>query len=490
MNRPNLIYILADDMGYGDLSCLNPSSKIHTPHLDRLAAEGMAFEDAHATSAVCTPSRYGILTGRYNWRSSLKRGVLSGWSRHLIEPGRMTVASLLRGHGYHTAMIGKWHLGWDWATTDGEPAHEGNVDFGKAVANGPNCYGFDYSYGHCGSLDMAPYVYVEDGKPTAQPDRITEDTGKFTWWRKGPTGADFHHKDVLPNFTRRSVKYIEDRAATGEPFFLYFPLPAPHTPILPTAEFRGKSGTNLYGDFCLQVDDTVGQITAALERAGVAENTIVIFTADNGCSPQADFEELGKLGHHPSHVFRGHKADIYEGGHRIPLIVRWPEKIRPASVCRETVCLVDLMATCADIVGAELPDDAGEDSVSNLPVWQGRSLDRSLREATVHHSIDGSFSVRKGKWKLEMCPGSGGWSSPRPGEECEGLPPIQLYDLDADIGERRNVQGEHPEVVEELRELLTRYVADGRSTPGERQENAGGAEWAQLWWMLGRTRGP
>ncbi len=188
MSRPNLVYILADDMGYGDVSCLNASSKIRTRHLDRLAAGGMAFEDAHATSAVCTPSRYGILTGRYNWRSSLKRGVLNGWSRHLIEPGRMTVASLLREHGYHTAMIGKWHLGWDWATTDAEPVHAGNVDFSKPVANGPDRYGFEHYYGHCGSLDMAPYVYVEDGNVTAQPDRITEDTGKFTWWRKGPTG--------------------------------------------------------------------------------------------------------------------------------------------------------------------------------------------------------------------------------------------------------------------------------------------------------------
>ncbi len=485
MNKPNLVYILADDMGYGDVSCLNASSKIHTRHLDRMAAGGMVFEDAHATSAVCSPSRYGILTGRDNWRSSLKRGVLQGWSRHLIEPGRMTVASLLKDHGYHTAFIGKWHLGWDWATTDGEPAHEGNVDFTKPVANGPNCYGFDYSYGHCGSLDMAPYVYVENGDITAQPDRITANPDSFAMWRKGPTGADFQHEDVLPNFTRRGVKYIEERAATGQPFFLYLPIPAPHTPILPTPEFLGKSGTNVYGDFCLQVDDTVGQIMAALERAGVADNTILIFTADNGCSPRADFEGLAELGHNPSHVFRGHKADIYEGGHRIPLIVRWPEAIQPGSVCRETTCLVDLLATCADIVGAELPENAGEDSVSNLPVWQGESLDTSLREATVHHSVNGSFSIRKGRWKLEMCPGSGGWSSPRPGAECEGLPPIQLYDLDADVGERRNVQDEHPEVVEKLEALLTRYVADGRSTPGEKQDNAAGPDWPQLWWMLG-----
>lgn len=476
-------------MGYGDVSCLNESSKIRTRHLDRMAQAGLVFKDAHAASAVCTPSRYSILTGRYNWRSRLKSGVLGGYSTHLIEPGRLTVASFLKACGYHTAMIGKWHLGWDWTTTDGTPAseHGENVDFSGPVVNGPDACGFDYYYGHCGSLDMPPYVYVEDGKATAQPDRITEDTGKFTWWRKGPTAPDFQHEDVLPNFTRRSVSYIKERAASGEPFFLYFPLPAPHTPILPTPEFRGKSGTNAYGDFCLQVDDVVGRIMDALNRAGVADNTILIFTSDNGCSPQADFDELAGLGHHPSYVFRGHKADIYEGGHRIPLIMQWPKEIRPGSVSTETVCLCDLLATCADIVDANLPDDAGEDSVSNLPVWRGQSLDNSLREATIHHSIDGSFSIRKGKWKLEMCAGSGGWSHPRPGEECKGLPPVQLYNLDADIGEQQNVYDEHPDVVEELKSLLTQYVEDGRSTPGARQGNTGPVEWEQLWWMLRET---
>jgi arylsulfatase A len=482
---PNIVYILADDMGYGDLSCLNPESKIHTRCLDRMAAEGMVFEDAHASSAVCTPSRYSILTGRYNWRSHLKKGVLFGYDPHLIEPGRMTVASYLHQQGYHTAMIGKWHLGWDWGTTDGQPAAKdgSNVDFNTAVSGGPDACGFEYSYGHCGSLDMPPYVYVENGRVTAPPDRITKNEGKYSWWREGPTGADFQHEDVLPNFTRRGLKYIEERAATDEPFFLYFPIPAPHTPILPTPEFRDKSGTNPYGDFCLQVDDMVGQFMDTLDRAGITDNTILIFTSDNGCSPEADFEELAKVGHNPSYIFRGHKADIYEGGHRIPLLIKWPEMIQAGSVSAETVCLVDLLATCADIAGTSLPDDAGEDSVSNLSIWRGQSLNKSLREATIHHSIDGSFSIRKDNWKLEMCAGSGGWSDPRPGKACEGLPPIQLYNLDDDIGERQNVYAENPEVIEELKTLLTDYVKNGRSTPGAPQENTGNPGWEQLWWM-------
>jgi arylsulfatase A len=486
--KPNIVYILADDMGYGDVSCLNENSKIHTTHLDRLGTEGMRFRDAHASSAVCTPSRYSILTGRYCWRSQLKEGVNFGYDGPLIEPDRMTVASLLKAHGYKTACVGKWHLGWTWPR-NGEG--EEDVDYTRPIEDGPTSLGFDYFYGISASLDMPPYVYVENDRPTAIPDQTVPEGEGQGYWREGPIAPDFSHEEVLPELTHKALGWI-DRATergTGQdaPFFLYFPLPAPHTPILPTEEFRGKSGTNAYGDFCLQVDDVVGQILAALDQRGLAEDTIFVFTTDNGCSPRAGLEELAGFGHKPSYVFRGHKADIYEGGHRIPLLVRWPARIQPGSQSDETVCLIDLLATCADLLGVELPDNAGEDSVSNLPVWDGARLDTSLREATVHHSIDGSFSIRKGEWKLEMCPGSGGWSFPRPGNECEGLPPIQLYDLNADIGERRNVQGEHPEVVDELKALLTRYVENGRSTPGTEQGNTGGIEWEQLWWMLTRT---
>lgn len=483
-NKPNIVYILADDQGYGDVSCLNESSRIHTPNLDRLAADGLICRDAHATSAVCTPSRYGILTGRYNWRSWRKESVNDGYEKPLIERDRTTVASFLKLHGYRTGCVGKWHLGWTWPTNSDERT---DVDFRRPIQDGPCDVGFDTFFGISASLDMAPYVYVEDDTPTAVPDRITpaQENGSMGFWRGGPIAPDFDHAEVLPKLTEKAVEFIDASSSGDSPFFLYFPLPAPHTPILPTKQFQGVSGTNAYGDFCVQVDDVVGQVMQALERQGATENTVVVFTADNGCSPMADFGGLAEFGHHPSYVFRGAKADIYEGGHRIPLIVRWPQRIAAGSVSDETVCLVDLLATCADIVGDDLPDNAAEDSVSNLPVWDGESMDRSLREATVHHSIDGSFSIRKGKWKLEMCPGSGGWSYPRPGEESDGLPPMQLYDLDTDIGERENVVDKHPEVVEELTELLTQYVRNGRSTPGAPQSNAGGNSWRQLWWMEG-----
>lgn len=488
--KPNIIYILADDMGYGDVSCLNESSKIQTKHLDALAADGMRFTDAHATSAVCTPSRYGILTGRYNWRSWLKRGVAWSWSPPVIEDDRMTVATYLRDHGYTTGCIGKWHLGWDWARRTGETTpdpgnelQEEDLDLSQPIGRGPTTVGFDRFFGIAASLDIPPYIYIDGDRPTAAPDgRIDERKGK-QFWREGPISPDFEHADVLPRLTKEALGFIDTHAPDDDPFFLYFPLPAPHTPILPSESFRGASGTNEYGDFCLMVDDVVGQVMAKLEEHGIAQNTILLFTSDNGCSPMADFDELSAVGHKPSYVFRGHKADIYEGGHRIPLIIRWPGQIAAASTCDQTVCLVDLLATCADILGDPLPDTAGEDSVSNLPIWRGEAADTSLREATIHHSVDGSFSIRAGRWKLEMCPGSGGWSSPKPGAESAGLPPIQLYDLEADIGESSNIQDQHPQVVERLTALLTKYVEEGRSTPGTPQVNTGGNRWDGLWWM-------
>ena len=223
----------------------------------------------------------------------------------------------------------------------------------------------------------------------------------------------------------------------------------------------------------MQVDSTVGQIVDALDKSGFRDNTLVIVTSDNGCSPQANFPELAAKGHHPSYHFRGYKADIYDGGHHIPFFARWPGHIKAGTTSDQIVCLNDLMATCADIIGAKLPDNAGEDSVSLLPAFLGKA-DKPLHEAVVHHSINGSFAIRQGKWKLELCPGSGGWSAPRPGkDDASKLPLVQLYDVTADVGEKTNVQDKHPEVVARMTKLLEKYVADGRSTPGEPQKNTG-----------------
>ncbi len=487
-DHPNIIYILADDLGYGDLSCLNENSKLHTINIDKLGRDGVIFTDAHSGSAVCTPTRYGILTGRYSWRSRLKSGVLWGYSRPLIPKERLTVASLLKRNGYTTGCIGKWHLGMDWHHTDDVvPLDSPNekakhIDFSQPIQNGPNALGFDYFFGISASLDMEPYFYIENDRITALPDRETENTGRKEFWRKGPIGADFQHIEVLPKLTEKAVEFVNQHA--GQPFFLYFPLPAPHTPILPTDDFVGKSKTNSYGDFVLQVDWSVGQILDALKSNRLEENTLIIFTSDNGCAPHVDFAELERFGHNPNYVFRGHKADIYEGGHHIPFIARWPNKIKAGSKCDATICLTDFIATCAGIVKEKLPDNAGEDSYNLLPFLMNRFDKSHFREATVHHSVNGNFSIRQGKWKLVLCPGSGGWSSPRPNsEEAKNLPPIQLYDLENDIAETRNVYDQSPEVVEKLTRLLSRYIQNGRSTPGIPQKNDEPTDWPQLHWM-------
>jgi arylsulfatase A-like enzyme len=445
--------------------------------MDRLAAGGMTFTDAHSSAAVCTPSRYSILTGRYNWRSAMKRGVLNGFSPRLIETNRMTVAAFLKAQGYATACIGKWHLGMNWPQNDrsapGNSANPKKIDYSQPIQGGPTTAGFDYYFGISASLDMAPFVFIEN-------DRVTEiPTVEKEWVRKGPAAKTFEAIDVLPALNRKAVDYIANHGAgakQGKPFFLYLPLASPHTPILPTKEWQGKSGLNAYADFVMQTDATVGAVLEALEQQGIAANTLVILTSDNGCSPEANFPELLKKGHHPSYHFRGTKADIFDGGHRIPFLVRWPARVKAGTTSDQLVCLSDLFATCADILRKKLPDNVAEDSVSIFPALLGRSK-QTLREALVHHSINGSFSIRQSQWKLELCPDSGGWSDPKPGSpEAQKLPPVQLYDLKEDIGEENNVQAQHPDVVARLTKLLEKYIADGRSTPGKPQPNTGPVE--------------
>lgn len=485
-DRPNFVFILCDDLGYGDVSCLNPEGRIATPNIDRIAREGVIFTDAHTPSSVCTPTRYGTLTGRYNWRSKLQSGVLGGLSPRLIEEGRLTVAGLLRQQGYHTACIGKWHLGMDWAIQPGRTVAElaiesreqaWSADFTQAIRNGPTRVGFDRYFGISASLDMVPYCFIENDRVTVQPSEDRELAmvhGKdraFT--RKGPAAPGFTGYEVLPTLIDRAVAYVGERAEAGQPFFLYLPLASPHTPILTNPEWRGKSGLNAYGDFVMETDAAVGRLLQALDVRGLAKDTFLVFTSDNGCSPQANYPELLAKGHNPSGRLRGHKADIYEGGHRVPFLVRWPARVKAGQTTAQLACLTDFMATAAEITGASLPDNAAEDSFSFLHVLLDQvGGDRFVRERLVHHSIQGSFAIREGRWKLALCPGSGGWSEPRPGREAKDAPPVQLFDLEQDLGETTNLAAQHPDIVARLTRQLEELIANGRSTPGARQANA------------------
>jgi len=481
-DKPNIIFILCDDLGTGDVKCLNPDGKIATPHMDRLAKEGMIFTDAHSGSSVCTPTRYGIMTGRYAWRSKLQSGVLGGLSPRLIEQGRLTVASMLKEQGYSTHCVGKWHLGMDWQK-NGEvsdlsietEAQVKNVDYSKPIANGPTSLGFDTYFGISASLDMVPYCFIENDRVAANPTEtmklVMNGSGdKMSFTREGPGSPGFRGEDVLPTLTKRAQKLIQEKK--GAPFFIYLPLNSPHTPILPSEKWVGKSGLSLYADFVMETDDAIGKIMLATEEAGIANDTLIIVTSDNGCSPQANFPALIAKGHNPSYNMRGHKADIFDGGHRVPFIVRWPAKVKGGQTTPQLTCLTDFTATVADIMNVKLPDNAAEDSFSFLSTLLGES-GKPVRQSVIHHSINGSFALREGAWKLELCAGSGGWSDPKPGSPGEqGLPNTQLYNLENDISEKTNFQSEKPDIVAKMTAQLEKIVADGRSTKGMPQQNA------------------
>lgn len=473
--HPNIVYILADDLGYGDVSAYNPGGKIKTPHIDQLASEGMRFTDAHAPSSVCTPTRYSILTGRYCWRSRLPRGVLQGYGRALIEKGRPTVASMLKSNGYTTAVIGKWHLGLDWKVKKGHDAvlqlpgddQDGakvitnmdpeDIDFTVPPGDGPLSHGFDYSYILPASLDMAPYCYLENDTLTELPavhtdgnDLNTGFTGAF--WRAGLMAPGFKIRQVLPNFTMKTMNYIKEHKESPKPFFIYFAMTAPHTPWLPSAEFTGKSQAGDYGDFVVMVDHMVGKVLNALKENGLEQNTIVFFASDNGPFWKPEFIE--KFNHHAAYIYRGMKADAWEGGHRIPFIIRWPGHIIPGSVSDATTTLANLMATSMDILGDGTENIPGEDSYSILPVLLGKATEIPGQNAIVHESSGGMFAVRRGPWKLIEGRGSGGFSkpvfyAPKPGE-----PVGQLYNLQADPSETRNLYQEDSGMVMSLSKVL------------------------------------
>ncbi|MDG1138315.1 MAG: arylsulfatase [Opitutales bacterium] len=448
---PNVIYVICDDLGYGDVQCLNPKNgKIQTPHVDRLASDGMVFTDAHSGSSVCTPTRYGVMTGRYSWRTKLQSGVVQGFAACLIAKDRPTVASFLKGQGYDTAIIGKWHLNFKYL--DPQSGQEflkrkyKRPPVGAKIPDGPVHRGFDYFHGfhHAGNMEAV----IENDEVIAHDPVI----------------------NMLPRLTRESVEYIESRKGSKKPFFLYVPLGSPHTPIVPSPEWEGKSGLNLYGDFVMQTDHVMGEIQKALLKIDQAENTLIVFTSDNGCSKAAGIPTLAEQGHKVSAGLRGSKADLWDGGHRIPFIVKWPSKVKPGTTSNQLICLTDLFATLSDMLETDLPVMAAEDSVSFLPALLGKKI-VSTRAGIIHHSISGHFAYRKGPWKLLLAKASGGWTSPTERQAPASAPDGQLYNMSADLGEKENRYEAKPDIVASLLAQLNKDITQGRSTKGPKSKN-------------------
>ena len=492
--KPNILVILADDLGYGDVQCYNPSrGKIPTPHIDQLATQGMRFTDGHASSGVCSPTRYTLLTGRYHWRTKLQSGIVGVFGEPLIAPDRMTIGTLAKQHGYRTATIGKWHLGWDWpiapeqrklfqvprpagkndeatptiASVTASPAHLAawREVFAKPIAGGPTTRGFDTYFG-TDIPNWPPFCFIENDRTLGIPSEFLPASGlvKNQASVPGPALKDWKLEPILPALGDRASAFITAAATRPEPFLLYLPLTSPHTPLAVNAEWKDKSRLNLYADFVMETDAVVGRVLAALEKSGAAANTLVIFTSDNGCAPYIDVAGLEVMGHFPSGPLRGYKADAWEGGHRVPFIVRWPGQVKSGSVCDQLVQQSDLMATFASVLGTKLPDHAGEDSVSLLPLLRGG--DRPVRENAVSASIQGTPAVRSGSWKYIPAPGSGGWG--KGGDQAQ---PVQLYNLADDLGETKNLAAALPEKVAEMKTLLEKLITAGRSTPGAPQQN-------------------
>ena len=422
-SKPNVIFVLFDDMGYGQPGCFQKGSEFKTPNLDRLAKEGMRFTDAHSAASVCTPTRYGILTGRYPSRIG-QYGVLTTYSKPIIPGTRLTVASLMKQSGYDTACIGKWHLGMDWG---GTPGKENSIPVGTQLKTGPNAAGFDYFFGFTHARNIGTVI---------EQDKVVANLGEI---------------EIQPLLARKTAEFLDDPTRKEKPFFLYLPICPPHTPIVPAPEFVGKSGAKdlvkhdpKYGDWLYQGDWVLGQVLEALERHGLAENTLIMVSSDNGAADR------------PYEPLRASKSSIYEGGHRVPFLARWPGKIKAASECGDTICLNDLMATCAEIIGEKLPDNAGEDSVSILPALLGTAKG-PVREATIHQAPNRDLAIRQGPWKLILAKGG----------------KRELYNLQTDLGETSDVAAANPELVARLNALLEKYTADGRSTAGAPQKAEG-----------------
>ena len=482
-SKPNIVYILADDLGYGDIGCYNPASKIPTPNIDRLAMEGVRFTDAHSPSAVCTPTRYALLTGRYAWRTRLQRNVLGPFSQPLIAEKQLTVAAMLREQGYSTACIGKWHLGWGWP----KEVAGGKREFSQPIPDGPTSRGFDLYFG-TDVPNYPPYCFLENDRTVGIPSAAAP-VGRDSFNIAGQMLPDWKLIEVLPGLEKRAIEYLETAAKGGKPFFLYLPLTSPHYPVVPSAAFKGKSQAGEYGDFVVQTDHVVGEVLNALKSSGVAGNTLVFLTSDNGpevageVNPGA-YDRLKQFGHSSMGTLRGVKRDAWEGGHRVPFIARWPGKIQAASTCDETICHVDLIATLAALLDIKLPADAGVDSANILPALLGENRSAPLREATVHHSAQGKFAIRRGDWLLILAPtgddnrkqGEPAWFQNDRGYEPHSEAG-ELFNLATDPMQKQNRYATEIEKVKELTALMERYVIEGRSTPGPKQKNDAEITW-------------
>ena len=487
-SRPNVIVIYTDDQGFGDASCLNPEAKFETPNLDRLAREGMTFTDAHCSDTVCTPSRYGLLTGRYSWRTSLKKGVYGAEKKCLIADGRTTLASLLKQRGYATAMVGKWHLGMDF------PGDRGTRDWSKPVLDMPLDKGFDYFWGIPASMNYGVLAWFEGRYAKVPPTQYTQKKQNkiaLADYRIKPPydqrlskpgtttelgvvrgqleiASDFVDSQCLTRFTDKAIQWVQGRAAAarkGEPFFLYLPYTSPHKPVIPIDQFRGKSEAGAYGDFMMETDWHIGRILDMLDQEKLAEDTLVIFTSDNG--PETTWKERAKRFSHQSNgIYREGKRSIYEGGHRVPMFIRWPAKVSPASQCNQPVCQTDILATLAAITENQLAANEGEDSFSFAAVLTNSNA-KMNRGPMIHHSASGGFAIRDGDWKLVM-------ETPKSKR--------QLYNLATDPGEQNDVLQQNPDIAEKMHGQITEIVLNGRSTPGVRQANDT-PWWNHLVWM-------
>jgi arylsulfatase A len=485
---PNILFILADDLGYGDVGCYNPKSKVPTPHLDQLALDGIRFTDAHSPSTVCTPTRYSVLTGRMAFRTGM-RGVFTGAGGPcMIEEGRMTIGGMLQERGYKTALFGKWHVGMTFYDKGGNPINKNGleavkrIDYSRVIPDAPVHRGFDFFYGSvcCPTTDWL-YAFIEGDRIPVPPTKIIDRAPlpKHPYSqdnRPGMIAPGYKMEEIDLQFLDKSLAFLDQHAKTKEkaPFFLFHSTQAVHLPSFPADQFKGKTKAGPHGDFIFELDHIVGELLGALDKHGFTDNTVVIFSSDNGPEVPTVLSMRNDHKHDGARPWRGVKRDNWEGGHRVPFIARWPGKIKPGSTSAQTLCLTDLMATCAAITGAKIPEKAGEDSVNMLPALLSEDQGKPIRKYTLHQTISLALAIRRGPWKYLDHKGSGGNNYTRAGRwgmkqyiVPEKAPQAlgQLYNLNSDPRETENLYYKNPEIVKELKEKLEQFKKSGRSAP-------------------------